>query len=901
MTVSTTAYTVSYLGNGATTLFTFSFVGVSAADLQVIYTNTSGVAAVLDPSLYTLVINPPGVGQLWGVGGSVTYPISGSPIQVGTILTIQRAVPYEQTVSIANQGAFYPQAVEQGLDLLEMQLQQVEGGFSYAFQAPSTDPNPPNKLPPAALRANNYFAFDSNGQPIVSPVTPNTPTSFTTRIVNVTTTTTVGMSTADSFGGISIFQSGSPVTTVQLPSTGGPYPIFDGSGNAATYHITVLPPAGYTINGQSSYIFAFNNQSATFYLNLNSTVVTVGDPSTTFLTFPTTAQLLVNAVSGLTNGATYVTAGRDTVGDGGGGTFYYNASDTTTADNGGTIRIDWLSRRWYYANNSGSITPQLFGAVGDAIQVIDAVVTTSTVSSASHTFTSADVGKSVIIYLAGPANAGGRHSTWLAKINSVSSGNAILNNTVNTNIASNGIVVFGTDDTTAINNAMASVSSSTGVIFSKPGYLMTNTFKIGSASTYNYCQNIQSIGFTSIYFGIGDFTTGVVTNSVDCVNIVPYNGANGYLPTNITGSGFNFDCMGCGVEGLNILGGYQISITNVNIVRAWRNGYALTTNNSNYIQQVTNNNVKIVHAGLNGIFAWAKATSGSLGFIDEVGWYDCDIESWNENPGAIGATGNELGRAVYVISVGAGNDNFIQGWTFSPPTEINSAVTGLPAGVTQSPDAFYFANGRSSHPLWGTSASSLLTAYKRWTVTAPQIEDSTGGTQATGYLFNFETSTLTPAGMYFENISNNGSYAGSTNNISFTDSNGNRFWTQNAGGSISKDYYGGILAPQALRVYGQATDANSVGVGLSYDGTSGILTAENWGSSTLIPAKIIGSVLNLVMNGGTTMKINIGTGSPNTAVTGSPPDIYFNMSGGAGTTMYVKESGSATNTGWVGK
>jgi hypothetical protein len=43
----------------------------------------------------------------------------------------------------------------------------------------------------------------------------------------------------------------------------------------------------------------------------------------------------------------------------------------------------------------------------------------------------------------------------------------------------------------------------------------------------------------------------------------------------------------------------------------------------------------------------------------------------------------------------------------------------------------------------------------------------------------------------------------------------------------------------------------------------------------------------------------IGTGSPETVVTASPPAIYFNRSGGVDTTLYVKASGSATNTGWL--
>lgn len=44
-----------------------------------------------------------------------------------------------------------------------------------------------------------------------------------------------------------------------------------------------------------------------------------------------------------------------------------------------------------------------------------------------------------------------------------------------------------------------------------------------------------------------------------------------------------------------------------------------------------------------------------------------------------------------------------------------------------------------------------------------------------------------------------------------------------------------------------------------------------------------------------------GLGAPNGVVTGSVGDLYTQRDGGAGTTLWVKESGTATNTGWVGK
>ncbi len=271
MTVSTTTSTITYLGNAATTTFTFPFIGVAASDIEVYYTNSAGVTTLLDPSVYTLVLNAAPIGQLWGIGGSVSYPITGSPvipIQLGTSISIVRAVPFTQTVSIANQGAFYPQAVEQGLDKLELQIQQIETAQEYSIQTPVTDPSPPNILPSYILRANGYLAFDTNGQPIILQGTPVIPTPgqyATPRKVSTTGTATINVLTSDSFGGVCVYQSSTPVTTLQLPVGYGPFPIFDAGLNSGTYPIKVLPPAGLTILGQAQYYISYNGASAVFY------------------------------------------------------------------------------------------------------------------------------------------------------------------------------------------------------------------------------------------------------------------------------------------------------------------------------------------------------------------------------------------------------------------------------------------------------------------------------------------------------------------------------------------------------------------------------------------------------------------------------------------------------------
>lgn len=44
-----------------------------------------------------------------------------------------------------------------------------------------------------------------------------------------------------------------------------------------------------------------------------------------------------------------------------------------------------------------------------------------------------------------------------------------------------------------------------------------------------------------------------------------------------------------------------------------------------------------------------------------------------------------------------------------------------------------------------------------------------------------------------------------------------------------------------------------------------------------------------------------GTGSPEAAVAAQIGSLYLRQDGGANTTLYVKESGAGTNTGWIAK
>ena len=58
-------------------------------------------------------------------------------------------------------------------------------------------------------------------------------------------------------------------------------------------------------------------------------------------------------------------------------------------------------------------------------------------------------------------------------------------------------------------------------------------------------------------------------------------------------------------------------------------------------------------------------------------------------------------------------------------------------------------------------------------------------------------------------------------------------------------------------------------------------------------------VAQIVLGNGVT--ISQGAGSPNGLVAGNLGDLYLNKSGGANATLWIKESGLNTNTGWVAK
>lgn len=203
MTVTTTSNKIIYNGNGATTVFGFAFPGVAAADLQVYYTDTNGVITLLSPTLYSVALNPITGTNPTAVGGSVTYPLVGSPIAVGTMLTIIRELPVTQNTSLDNQGTLWQPVIEAALDYLTMVEQQFIELLNRQITVAVSDPNP-LALPPVAQRANKYFAFDGSGNPIAASAQAGTAIVSSAMVPVVSAATLALARTAMGLGNVAV-------------------------------------------------------------------------------------------------------------------------------------------------------------------------------------------------------------------------------------------------------------------------------------------------------------------------------------------------------------------------------------------------------------------------------------------------------------------------------------------------------------------------------------------------------------------------------------------------------------------------------------------------------------------------------------------------------------------------
>lgn len=131
MTVSRTARKVVHTGNGVATEFAFEFIVLETADLKVaVYEIATETLTEIDSADYS-------VAYTWGDedGGTVTYPLSGSPLASTHQIVIYRETALEQPINLSNQTRYYPEVVMEGFDRAILILQELKEALDRAVLA----------------------------------------------------------------------------------------------------------------------------------------------------------------------------------------------------------------------------------------------------------------------------------------------------------------------------------------------------------------------------------------------------------------------------------------------------------------------------------------------------------------------------------------------------------------------------------------------------------------------------------------------------------------------------------------------------------------------------------------------------------------------------------------------
>jgi hypothetical protein len=177
VTIATTTNRIDAPGNGSATVFSFAPVVIFAAsNLQVTLRDAAGTETLLtqgagSANYSVFVVSYPGT-------GSITYPASGgSPIPTGSKLVIKRIVSLTQSVSLTNQGAYFPDIQEGEFDYLTAIAQQQQEQIGRTMQLAATDPSIPVTFPTSAQRAGKFLGFDGSGNPMAALPSSGAPIS----------------------------------------------------------------------------------------------------------------------------------------------------------------------------------------------------------------------------------------------------------------------------------------------------------------------------------------------------------------------------------------------------------------------------------------------------------------------------------------------------------------------------------------------------------------------------------------------------------------------------------------------------------------------------------------------------------------------------------------------------
>ncbi|MCO1462052.1 hypothetical protein L0Y93_10650 [Burkholderia multivorans] len=352
MTVTSSIQDVTYATDGVSTYFNIPFYFLRETDIVADKIDANGGLARLS---YGTDFNVSGAGDV--NGGTLTTL---SVFARGSTLHIYRIVPVTQETEYQQNDAFPAKTAERALDKLTMIAQQHGGAIVNSIRFPISEYGRDGVLPSAPQRSMTVLGFDANGNLTMLPM----PASVG-----------AGDLRNESWTDVVDYQAGIS-TSVQLSRTYGT------KANLGTVVMAGVAqdPNSYRLAGNTLEFLDESGALAAIPEGVNriwcvggTTLAlnqpaqySVGDESLAWGAILGRCVDSIDALRGL-SAQHYDRAfvfGYFGAGDGGGGAYRRDPTDSTSGDNGGTIIVADDGARWKLSQG-GPVSVKQFGARGD--------------------------------------------------------------------------------------------------------------------------------------------------------------------------------------------------------------------------------------------------------------------------------------------------------------------------------------------------------------------------------------------------------------------------------------------------------------------------------------------------------------------------------------------------------
>lgn len=161
MTVSSEVSRTDYLGNGAVATYATTFAVKATSELRVFVEDAGQDEELVLGADYSAVLAPTGLCSITLTAGNLAN---------GLKLSLQRGIPYTQTVDPTASGAYSPSVLANALDRLAMQIGRIKGDLARSIKIPYLEAggDAATKIPSAAAdRALQALRFDVDGNIMV--------------------------------------------------------------------------------------------------------------------------------------------------------------------------------------------------------------------------------------------------------------------------------------------------------------------------------------------------------------------------------------------------------------------------------------------------------------------------------------------------------------------------------------------------------------------------------------------------------------------------------------------------------------------------------------------------------------------------------------------------------------